>query len=94
MLNLTPDQFGKMTPGEFHKKIQGFYDYQKQQVEINQKLALYQAWHIGYFCAYSFGGMKDYPKLKDILSNEPKQETEEDLFELAKEKGIEVPEGK
>jgi hypothetical protein len=78
-----------MTKGEFQQALKGHYEYkQKDNIE--------NAWLIGLMVGRAFDVSKDnpYPSLDEItaqLTTPP--ETDEELFEIAKQKGIEVPEG-
>lgn len=90
VLNLSFDEFYYMTPFEYRIKCQGFVEYQ-------EKMMIQQAWLTGLMVGRAFAVSKDnpYPSLDEItaqLTTPP--DTEENLFELAKSKGIEVPEGK
>lgn len=78
-----------MTKGEFRQALKGYYEYK-------QKDNIQNAWLTGLMVGRAFGASKDnpYPSLDEFtaeLTTPP--ETDEDLFEIAKEKGIEVPEG-
>ena len=89
VLNLSFDEFYNMTMLEYQAKCQGFNEYQL-------KTSIQNAWLTGLMVGRAFGASKDnpYPSLDEItvqLTTPP--DTEEELFELAKEKGIEVPEG-
>jgi hypothetical protein len=90
VLNLSFEDFYQMTPFEYRVKCQGFADYQ-------EKIMIQNAWLTGLMVGKAFGASKEnpYPSLDEItaqLTTPP--DTEEELFELAKEKGVEVPEGK
>lgn len=89
VLNLSLDEFHRMTLFEYRMKCQGFYEH-------NQKMMIQNAWLTGLAVGRAFGASKEnpYPSLDEFtaeLTTPP--ETDEELFEIAKEKGIEVPEG-
>jgi hypothetical protein len=90
VLRLPYDEFYYMTPFEYHNICQGFAEHQT-------KINIQNAWLTGLMVGKAFGASKEnpYPSLDEItaqLTTPP--DTEEELFELAKEKGVEVPEGK
>lgn len=78
-----------MTKGEYQRALKGFYQYE-------QKNGIQNAWLIGYAVGRAYGASKEnpYPSLNELtaeLTTPP--DTDEELFEIAKEKGIEVPKG-
>lgn len=78
-----------MTKGEFQQALKGHYEYkQKDNIE--------NAWLTGLAVGRAFSVSKEnpYPSLDEFVAElTTPPETDEDLFEIAKEKGIEVPEG-
>jgi hypothetical protein len=89
VLNLSLDEFHRMTLFEYRMKCQGFNEH-------NQKMMIQNAWLTGLAVGrvFSVSEKNPYPSLDEFtaeLTTPP--ETDEDLFKIAKEKGIEVPEG-
>jgi hypothetical protein len=89
VLNLSLDEFHRMTLFEYRMKCQGFNEH-------NQKMMIQNAWLTGLAVGrvFSVSEKNPYPSLDEFtaeLTTPP--ETDEDLFEIAKQKGIEVPEG-
>jgi len=85
-----PYEFGSLTFGEYKAKKKGFFENQNNFLKQ-------QSWLIGMMAAKAIGASKKYPypPLDKFISNEEikQEETDEELFELAQEKGIEIPEG-
>ena len=78
-----------MTKGEFQQALKGYCEH-------NQKMMIQNAWLTGLMVGRAFAASekKPYPSLDEFtaeLTTPP--ETDKDLFKMAKEKGIEVPEG-
>jgi hypothetical protein len=89
VLNLSYDEFYNMTPFEYQIKSRGFIEHQ-------EKMMIQNSWLFGLTVGMAFGASKEnpYPSLLEFeqMLKKP-QETDEELFEIAKEKGIEIPEG-
>jgi len=78
-----------MTIREFKAKHDGFFEYQNNYLKQ-------QSWLIGLMAlkAINATGKHPYPPLSELMGDKPEQEeSDEDLFKLAEEKGIEIPEG-
>jgi sialic acid synthase SpsE len=89
VLNLSYEEFESMTMFEYQTKCQGFAEYQ-------EKTMVQQAWLTGLTVGMAFSASKEnpYPSLDEFTQKlKTPEETDEELFELAKEKGIQVPEG-
>jgi hypothetical protein len=89
VLNLSFEEFYQMTLFEYRTKCQGFNEH-------NQKMMIQNAWLIGLSVGRAFDVSKDnpYPSLDEFMAQlTTPPESDEELFEIAKEKGIEVPEG-
>lgn len=98
ILNLTPDQLGRMTPGEFGTKLRGFNDYQNKLHQREEELMIWQAWIGGYVAACGFGGK--LPDLGELIADhrrarnrEPEAVMDEDeaLIKLAQVKDLSIP---
>lgn len=86
-MKLTPEQFGKMTPGEYRKAINGYFKHETEQTK-------YKCWLTGLTVGWAFNQDKEhpYPSYEEFCNiKEEKEDSEEELFLLAKEKGIEIP---
>jgi len=89
VLNLSLDEFYQMTIFEYRMKCQGFNEH-------NQKMMIQSAWLTGLAVGRALGASEKnpYPSLDEFTAElTTRPETDKDLFEMAKEKGIEVPEG-
>ena len=79
-----------MTFGEYKAKKNGF-------IENKNSYLKQQSWLIGMMSGWAFSQSKKcpYPSLDEFINNKEteQKETDEELFELAQEKGIEIPEG-
>jgi hypothetical protein len=76
-----------MTKGEFHRALKGFYEHEQRVI-----------WLMGIMNGKAFGASEKYPypTLEEFMNpkESPPEPTDEEIFDLAKEKGIEVPEWK
>jgi hypothetical protein len=83
VLLLSPDEFGKLTPKEYEAKKEG-----------NEKNQLFNVWLMAVMFGRAMNSSKEnpYPSLEEFMNPQPRL-SDEELFELAKEKGIEIPEG-
>jgi hypothetical protein len=85
VLGLTTDEFEALTKREYMAKRKGFCKQQKQQ-----------AWMIGKMSGWATNQNEKcpYPSLDKFIGDESgEKETDEELFRLAQEKGIKIPEG-
>lgn len=88
VLEMSPDEFGRLTPGELKAKIKGFNDHYYQTI-----------WFSGLMVGKAMGASDKYPYpsfldfVNQLKGEETREETDKELFELAQEKGIVIPEG-
>lgn len=94
-LRLTIEQFDEMTPREYRAICKGYYDNQKNEFERIR----YQAWMNGisvlYAIGVNFSKETKYPSFDKFMNNNNKKEemSDKELFKLAQEKGVKIPEG-
>jgi hypothetical protein len=64
-MGLSPDGFGKLTPGEYRAKRQGFMEH--QSIYLKQ-----QAWLIGAMAGRGVGSSQEnpYPDYKEVFPEE------------------------
>lgn len=82
---MSTEEFELLTKREYMAKRNGFYKNQKQEV-----------WMIGMMSGWASNQSKKcpYPSLDKFIGDETEpEESDNDLFKLAKEKGIKIPEG-
>jgi len=78
-----------MTIREYKAKREGFFEYQNAQLKQ-------QAWLIGLMAMKGVNASKKqpYPSLDEFMNiNHEEETTDEELFQLAQEKGVIIPEG-
>lgn len=96
-LQLKPDEFWRLTPGEFQDLIEG-YNWRREQ-EVEQRKAdaelkrielLYLAWHVA-----AFQRAKKLPKLQTLLKSKPAkpqrmsvEERQQEWSDLQKDFGL------
>lgn len=87
-LNLTTEQFERLTPREYRAKRKGFTEYERNKT-------IQQSWLIGAMVGRAMGASEKnpYPTLEELMGNKTQTETDEELFEKAAENGIDIPEG-
>jgi hypothetical protein len=95
IFGLTTEQLEAMTIREYKAKREGFFEYQNAQLKQ-------QAWLIGLMSMRGFNASEKqpYPSLDEFMNvNHEKETINEDettnkeLFQLAQEKGVIIPEG-
>jgi len=89
IFGLTTEQLEEMTIREYKARREGFFEYHNNQLKQ-------QAWLIGLMSMRGFNASKKYPypSLEEFMNDKEKpQETDEELWQLAKNKGLKVPEG-
>jgi hypothetical protein len=89
IFGLTTEQLEAMTIREYKAKRKGFFEYQNTQLKQ-------QAWLIGLMTAKGVNASKKqpYPSLDEFMNvNREEETTDEELFQLAQEKGVIIPEG-
>ena len=84
---MSAQEFFDMTFAEYQYKIQGFRNHELEAI-----------WLAGIMNGRAFGASKEnpYPSLEEFMNpkESPPELTDEEILALAKEKSIEVPEGK
>jgi len=95
IFGLTTEQLEAMTIREYKAKRKGFFEYQNMQLKQ-------QAWLIGLMTARGVNASKKqpYPSLDEFMNVNREEETideeettNKELFRLAQEKGVIIPEG-
>jgi hypothetical protein len=75
-----------MTPGEYRNAINGYFKHETEQTK-------YKCWLTGLTVGIAMSANKEhpYPSYDEFFKEKQEEDSEEDLFLLAKEKGIEIP---
>jgi hypothetical protein len=86
-MGMSPYEFYDMTFAEYQYKIQGFRNHEMSITWLNAIMIAKAVW----------ASKKDpYPTLEEFMNpkESPPELTDEEIFDLAKKQGIEVPEGR
>jgi hypothetical protein len=86
VLNLSPQEFLKLTLAEYRAKVKGFSEYEQSKAIANR----FNAWWIGRcFCGK---GYPEWDKFNAMFSGEDQKETsDEENIEEAKKLGLKGP---